>query len=65
MQPLRCSPGHSPELKRKLKRKLKAGDDRAVAVVLTMALAKALELFIATSFINVVVHLWFGLLILR
>ena len=49
MQPLRCSPGHSPELKRKLKRKLKAGDSRAVAMVQTVAVARALELFIATE----------------
>ena len=45
MQPLRCSPEHSPELKRKLK----AGDGRAVAMALTVALARALELFLATS----------------
>ena len=44
MQPLRHSPGHSPELKTKLK----ADDGRAFTMALTMALAGALELFFAT-----------------
>ena len=40
---------HSPGLKRKLKTKLNAGDGRALARVLTMALAAALVLFLATN----------------